>query len=82
MNTRQYLRTLKQLNLAPASKRTAQALGAPGVRSIQKWASGEVEIPGSVELLLAMYVRHGMPEQFSLEDFWNDRETVSFGMRK
>lgn len=63
MNTEQYLKTLRKLNLGTASLRTAEALGM-SLPGIQKIAGGTVKVPGPVERLLAMYVKHGLPKEY------------------
>jgi hypothetical protein len=60
MTTEQYLHALKRLGLTPASKRTAEALGL-SLRQAQRIAAGECAVPGPVALLLAMYLKHGLP---------------------
>lgn len=59
MTTEQYLRALKRLGLTPASKDTARAL-ALSVRQCQRIASGESAVPKHVDLLLRMYLKHGL----------------------
>lgn len=61
MTQKQYLAALKSLGLTPASKRTAELLGL-SLPSIQRIAAGRQDVPRTVELLLAMYKRHGLPE--------------------
>jgi hypothetical protein len=61
MTTKQYLAALKRLGLTPASKRTAAALGLT-VRQCQRLAAGG-NVSDSVALLLAMYLRHGLPSE-------------------
>lgn len=60
MTARQFLAALKRLKLTPASRRTAALLGVK-VRQCQRYAAGEQPIPGPVALLVAMYLRHGLP---------------------
>ena len=57
----EYLAALETLGLTVAGKPTAKALGL-SVRQCQRMASGEVLVPGSVEKLLLMYVKHGLDE--------------------
>jgi hypothetical protein len=61
MTTKQYLAALKKLGLTPASKRTAELLGI-GVRQAQNYAAG-APVSGTVALLLAMYLAHGLPSE-------------------
>ncbi len=58
MTTQDYLAALAELNLKPASKETARALGL-SVRQCQKIAAGHARVPGPVVRLLAMYRYHG-----------------------
>ena len=60
MTTKQYLAALKKLGLTPSGKATAAALGLT-LRQCQRYAAGEQEVARPVELLLAMYLRHGLP---------------------
>lgn len=60
MTKLQYLAALKKLGLTPASKATAAALGV-GLRTAQGYAEGR-PIPKPVALLLAMYLKHGLPQ--------------------
>ena len=52
----QYRKTLARLDLAPASKATAEALGVT-LRTAQRYVSGETPIPRTVELLLDALLR-------------------------
>lgn len=61
MNTAQYLKALRALDLTPSGKATAEALGL-SVRQCQRLAAGETEIPVTVAKLLRMYQAHGLPE--------------------
>jgi hypothetical protein len=61
MTSKQYLAALKKLGLTPASQRTAALLGL-SVRQCQRIAHGEQAVPRPAALLLAMYLRHGLPE--------------------
>lgn len=56
-----YLKALAKLNLTPASRATAAALGL-SLPSIQRIAAGRQAVPPTVALLLAMYVTHGLPD--------------------
>lgn len=60
MTVKQYLAALKKLGLTPSGKATAEALGLT-VRQCQRFASGEQDVPRPIVLLLAMYLRHGLP---------------------
>jgi hypothetical protein len=60
MTQKEYLRALKRLSLSPASKRTAQVLGV-GLRQLARYSAGDAQIPQTLELLLEMYLRHGLP---------------------
>ena len=62
MTKNQYLAALKKLDLSPASRATAAALGLT-VRQCQRLAAGDSPIPETVALLLTMYLEHGLPEQ-------------------
>jgi hypothetical protein len=61
MTNRQYLAVLKKLGLTPAGKATADVLGL-SLRQCQRIGSVQAPVPGPVALLLAMYLRHGIPE--------------------
>lgn len=61
MTTRQYLKVLDTLGLTVAGKQTAKALGL-GLRHCQRIAAGDVRVPPPVELLLGMYLKHGLDE--------------------
>ena len=61
MTTKQYLAALKKLGLSPSAKATGEALGLT-VRQCQRYAAGD-RISATVELLLAMYLRHGLPQK-------------------
>lgn len=60
MNTDQYLKALRKLNLTPASKLTAGALGVT-LRTVQGYAAGGT-IPEPIAKLLRCYLAHGLPE--------------------
>lgn len=64
MTTRQYLRALKKLGLGTHSNATRLRLGV-SQRQLAYMANGSVPIPAPVALLLAMYVRHGLPDDVS-----------------
>lgn len=59
MTTKAYLSALKKLDLLPSGKATSAALGV-SVRRLQQYAAGS-PIPPMLALLLAMYLRHGLP---------------------
>jgi hypothetical protein len=61
MESAEYLAALTELGLTVASQRTAKALGVSNVRQSQRYASGDAVIPASVARLLAMYIKHGLP---------------------
>ena len=61
MTKTQYLQALKKLDLTPAGKATAEALGL-SLRQCQRLASGDSPVPETVAKLLRMMVRHGRPE--------------------
>lgn len=67
MTTRQYLAALKKLGLSPHSNATRRLLGV-SARSLAYMAKGDVPIAGPVALLLAMYVKHGLPAAGDDED--------------
>jgi hypothetical protein len=52
MTAAQYVAALARLGLTPASKAAAEAIGKT-VRTSQRYASGEVPVPRTVELLLS-----------------------------
>ena len=59
MTQTQYLKALKRLKLTTAGKATAAILGVT-LRQVQRYAAG-ARIPGPIALLLAMYLKHGLP---------------------
>jgi hypothetical protein len=59
MTTKQYLAALQKLGLTRAGNATAAALGV-SVRQCLRYAHGGNVSP-TVVLLLAMYLRHGLP---------------------
>jgi|GEM_PF-5644338 hypothetical protein len=61
MTTSRYLAALRSLGLTPASKRTAELLGL-SLSSTQRIAAGRQDVPRTVELLLAQYLAHGLPQ--------------------
>jgi hypothetical protein len=62
MTTKQYLAALKKLELTPAGKATASALGL-SLRQCQRIAAGDVPVPGPVEKLLTLYLKHGIDDE-------------------
>jgi hypothetical protein len=62
MNAQQYLAALRKLGLTPASQHTAARLGL-SVGQAQKIAAGRSPVTGQLALLLAMYLKHGLPEE-------------------
>lgn len=66
MTTRQYLAALRSLGLLPASKRTAELLGL-SLPSIQRIAAGRQDVPRPVELLIEMYLAHGVTRETTTE---------------
>lgn len=62
MTSKQYVAALKRLGLTPASKHTAARLGLT-LSQIQKIAAGRSPVTDQLALLLAMYLRHGLPEE-------------------
>lgn len=63
MTKAQYLKALDDLRLTVASQSTARVLGV-SVRQVQRYASGDAEIPETLALLLAMYQKHGIPRDW------------------
>jgi len=62
MTKKQYHAALRKLGLTVAGKATAHALGLT-VRQCQRLAAGN-RISGPLSRLLAMYLRHGIPQEF------------------
>jgi hypothetical protein len=60
MSAEQYRDALGELGLTVAGKATAEALGL-GMRQIMRLANGDAPVPGPVERLLGMYLKHGLP---------------------
>ena len=60
MTTKQYLAALNQLGLTPYARATQVALGL-SARQLARLATGE-NITQPIALLLAMYLRHGLPD--------------------
>lgn len=61
MSERQFKIALKKLGLTVASKRTSDVLGV-GIRQVQRLVIGEQPVPRPVELLLKMYLKHGIED--------------------
>lgn len=61
MTTTQYLAALSKLDLPPHGIRTAALLGV-SVRQLGRYANGHA-IPAYVALLLAQYLKHGLPKE-------------------
>jgi uncharacterized protein (DUF111 family) len=59
MSARQFQATLKKLGLTVASQQTSRLLGV-GVRQCMRLAHGDNPVPLPVELLLKMYLKHGI----------------------
>lgn len=62
MTAKQYIAALKKLGLTHASQETARLLGI-SVRRSQRIAGDEAAVPEPVALLLAMYLKHGLPTE-------------------
>jgi hypothetical protein len=60
MRADQLLKSLQRLNLKPASKHAATALGV-SVRHLQRMTAGHVPVPRPVALLMISYLKHGVP---------------------
>lgn len=58
---RKYLAALRQLDLTVAGKRTAEALGL-SLRQCQRIAHAQAPVPGPVEKLLKLYMKHGIED--------------------
>lgn len=61
MTAKQYLKALEKLGLTTASQATARALGL-SIRHCLRIAAGDAPVPRTLELLLAMYLKHGLPD--------------------
>lgn len=61
MTKEEYLAALKKLGLTHASRETALYLGI-SIRQSQRFADGENQIPRTLDLLLHMYLRRGLPK--------------------
>ena len=62
MSARQFKAALDQLGLTVASQRTSRLLGL-GIRHIMRVAKGEQPVTRPVELLVKMYLKHGLPHE-------------------
>lgn len=60
----QYRKALSRLRLRPHSREAAKALGMSR-RQLTRVAAGDQQVPQPVYLLLGMYLRHGLPDEFS-----------------
>lgn len=61
MTVKQYHAALKRLELPPTAARTAELLGL-SVRQLKRISGGQCPVPQCIALLLAMYLRHGLPD--------------------
>src|SRR4029077_9852102 len=62
MNKREFLAVLKELLLVTASQSTVRALGISKTQ-LQRLRRGEQRVTRQLELLLHMYMKHGIPKQ-------------------
>ena len=62
MNKREFLAALKELKLGTASYATVRALGISKTQ-LQRLRRGEQGVTRQLELLLHMYLKHGIPKQ-------------------
>ena len=69
MTKKQYLDSLKKLGLTPYSKATMAALGLK-MRQLTRYASGTSKPTQTIELLLAMYLKHGLPNGKKPRRLW------------
>lgn len=65
MTTLQYLAALKKLGLTRGGKQTAAALGI-SMSTLIRLSVGKQKPSHTIELLLAMYLEHGMPLYLAL----------------
>jgi hypothetical protein len=63
MTRENYLKALDELDLGHASQETARVLGVKP-RTIRQYAQGKRPVPEPIELLLAMYCKHGIPKRW------------------
>ena len=61
MTRKQYLAALNKLGLTPSGEATMAALGI-SLRQCQRLATGDRPVTPPVALLLAMYLKHGLPK--------------------
>ena len=61
MTTREYLKALSKLGLTVSSRETAELLGL-SVRHAWRLSVGDSPVPRPVEILLQMYLLHGLPD--------------------
>ncbi|MBT1509351.1 hypothetical protein KIP88_02455 [Bradyrhizobium sp. SRL28] len=61
MSEKQFKAALKRLGLTVASQQTSRLLGV-GIRHNMRIAKGEKPVPRPIELLLKMYLQHGVGE--------------------
>jgi hypothetical protein len=61
LSARKFRNALDELGLTVASQKTSRLLGV-GIRQCQRLAAGEQPVPRPVELLLQMYLKHGIEE--------------------
>lgn len=61
MTTREYLSALSKLGLMVSSQETAELLGM-SPRHVWRLSVGDSPIPRPVEILLKLYLLHGLPE--------------------
>ena len=62
MNAKQFTAALKRLEL---SHHSAAAVLGVGRNSVIRYAHGRTEVPVSVERLIDMLTRHGIPEEYA-----------------
>jgi hypothetical protein len=62
MSVRAYKAALRKLGLTVAGQKTARCFGV-GVRHCMRIAHGKVRVPRPVELLIGMYLKHGLPDE-------------------
>lgn len=65
MTSEEYRAALRKLGLRHASKRTATLLGVT-VRQCQNLAMGKQAVSPTIARLLAMYLRHGLPDEIGM----------------
>jgi predicted XRE-type DNA-binding protein len=62
MNAKQFATALDRLNLSHS--RAARVLGIAR-SSVIRYANGEYVVPVSLQRLIEMYIRHGVPKEFA-----------------